>query len=90
MTPYYSDGSAKLTGGGQQTDEGGRSESIGTLTGTGLIMAQIHQQLRIESNGKDTTSTINRAELVGVLSWLEEIMRSLPLAASSSSPQTLW
>ena len=71
----YSDGSAKKTGGGQQTDEGGRSESIGTLTGTGLIMAHAHQELRIDPNGKDTTNTNNRAELVGVISWLEEIMR---------------
>ena len=35
----YTDGSEKKTGAGQQTDEGGRSQSIGTLTGTGLIMA---------------------------------------------------
>ena len=70
----------KNTGGRQQTDEGGRSESIGTLTGTGpvrpgLIMARTHQEMRVDPNGKDTTNTINRAELVGVLSWLEEIMK---------------
>ena len=79
----YSDGSAKKTGGGQQTDEGGRSESIGTLTGTGLIMAHTHQELRIDPNGKDTTNTINRAELVGVVSWLEEIMREELATAST-------
>ncbi len=38
-------------------------------------MAHTHQELRIDPNGKDTTNTINRAELVGVVSWLEEIMR---------------
>ena len=46
-----------------------------TLTGTGLIMAHTRQELRIDPNGKDTTNPINRAELVGVVSWLEEIMR---------------
>ena len=51
------------------------SESIATLTGTGLIMAHTHQELRIDPNGKDTTNTINRAELVGVLLCLEDIMR---------------
>ena len=57
----YSDGSAKKTGGGQQTDEGGGSESTGTLTGTGLILAHTHQELRINRNGKDTTNTIDRS-----------------------------
>ena len=69
------DGSAKKTGGGQHTDEGGRSESTGTLTGTRLIMAHTHQELRIDPNGKDITNTINRAELIGVLLWLVEVMR---------------
>ena len=63
----YSDGSAKKTGGGQQADGCGRFESDGTLTGTGLIMARTHQERRIDPNGKDTSKTINRAELVGAL-----------------------
>ena len=74
----YSDGSAKKTGGGQQADGGLRSESIGTVTGTGytgVIMAHTHQDLRIDPSGKGATNTINRAELVGVLSWLEEIVK---------------
>ena len=38
-------------------------------------MAHTRQELRIDPNGKDTTNTINRAGLVGEVSWLEEIMR---------------
>ena len=60
---------------GSAADGGDRSESIATLTGTGLIMAHTHQELWLDPNGKDIINTINRAELVGVFLWLEEIMK---------------
>ena len=46
-------------------------EVAGTYIGTGLVMAGTQQVLRIDQNGKDTTNTINRAELVGVQAWLK-------------------
>ena len=66
----YSDGSAKKVDGGSRNNQDGH-EVAGTYTGTGLVMAGTQQVLRIDPNGKDTTNTINRAELVGVQAWLK-------------------
>ena len=46
-------------------------------------MAETQRVIRIDPNGKDTTNTINRAELIGVHAWLEEIM-----AVESQAPST--
>ena len=54
-----------------------RSDSIGTVTGTGLVMARTQRLVHVDPTGKGTTSTnsIVRAELVGVQAWLREIMK---------------
>ena len=52
-----------------------RSESPGTITGTGLVMAQSQRIVHIDPGGKETTNTTVRAELVGVQAWLQEIMK---------------
>ena len=66
----YSDGSAKKVDGspnGNGPEQGRQDpEAAGTFTGTGLIMAHSQEVLRIDPRGKNTTNTINRAELVGV------------------------
>ena len=61
-------------GAGTGTCNQDRAESIGTVTGTGLVMAQTQRLVHVDPNGKDTTNTIVRAELVGVQAWLREIM----------------
>ena len=73
----YSDGSAKKVDGSPKGNgpERGRQdpEAAGTFTGTGLIMAHSQEVLRIDPRGKNTTNTINRAELVGVQAWLKQV-----------------
>ena len=73
----YSDGSARKIDGSPKTGDPGQArhdlEVAGTLTGTGLVMAHSQGVLRIDPNGKTTTNTINRAELVGVQAWLKRI-----------------
>ncbi len=71
----YSDGSAVKKGSELRKVSKDRSESAGTITETGLVMAQSQRIVHIEPGGKDTTNTIVRAELVGVQAWLQEIMK---------------
>ncbi len=70
----YSAGSAVKKGSEPTKGSKDRSESPGTITGTGLVMAQSQSIVHIEPGGKDTTNTV-RAELVGVQAWLQEIMK---------------
>ena len=79
----YSDGSAQKVGGGERANKRKSTEAPGTLTGTGLIMAETQRVIRIDPNGKDTTNTINRAELIGVHAWLKEIMAVAPHVPST-------
>ena len=48
-------------------------EAAGTFRGTGLFMAHSQEVLRIDPRGKNTTNTINWAELVGVQAWLKQV-----------------
>ena len=71
----YSDGSAKKVDGSPKGSglERGRQdpEAADTFMGMGLTMAHSQKVLRIDPRGKNTTYTINRAELVGVQAWLK-------------------
>ena len=73
----YSSGSAKKVDGspkGKEPEQGRQDpEAAGTFTGTGLIMSHSQDELRIDPHGKNTTNTINRAELVGVQAWLKQV-----------------
>ena len=73
----YSNGSAKKVDGSPEGNgpEQGRQDpqAAGTFTGTGLIMAHSKEALSIDPRGKNTTNTINRAELVGVQAWLKQV-----------------
>ncbi len=71
----YSDGPAVKKGSEPIKSSKDRSESPGTITGTGLVMAQSQRIAHIDPGGKDTTNTIVRAELVGVQARLQEIMK---------------
>ncbi len=71
----HSDGSAVKKGSEPRRGSKDRSESSGTITGTGLVMAQSQRIVHIDPGGKDTTNKIVRAELVGVQAWLQEIMK---------------
>ncbi len=71
----YSDGSAVKKESEPTKGSKDRSESPGTITGTGLVMAQSQCIVHIDPGGKYTTNTTVRAELVGVQAWLQEIMK---------------
>ena len=58
-----------MDGGARDNQDG--HEVAGTYIGTCLVMAGTQQVLWIDPNRKDTTTTINRAELVGVQTWLK-------------------
>ena len=78
----YSDGSAKKVDGSPKGNQNGQ-EVAGTYTGTGLVMADTQEVIRINPNGQNTTNTINRAELVGVQAWLKSINQDEALSGGT-------
>ncbi len=79
----YSDGSAVKKGSESRKGSKDRSESPGTITRTGLVMARSQRIGHIDPGGKDTTNTIVRAELVGMQAWLQETMKDEQEACST-------